>query len=132
VYAFAYFIPISKLIRLFEVAVSEADAAVILVVETLGDDVIKTQLHAVPPFASAFALCIMMAWLSGRTNLRLPFVVFSGARLITGLEILLTVHAGSSVRYLGINLVCMGALEAAPKVFCCFLMNLKSHRDRSI
>ncbi|KAF2823557.1 putative allantoate permease [Ophiobolus disseminans] len=112
VYAFAYFTP--------------------TIVRTLGYTVVKTQLHSVPPFAAAFALCIIMAWLSDRINLRLPFVLFSGALLIIGLAILITVHSGFSVRYLGINLVCMGALGAAPSIVCWYLMNLEGHKQRSI
>jgi MFS family permease len=91
-----------------------------------------TQLHSVPPFASAFGLCIVMAWLSDRVNLRLPFVLLSFALVITGLSILMTVHAGFSVRYLGICLVCMGALGAAPSIVCWYLMNLQGHKARSM
>jgi hypothetical protein len=44
----------------------------------------------------------------------------------------MTVHSGFSVRYLGINLVCMGALAAGPSVVCWYLMNLRGHKERSI
>jgi len=94
--------------------------------------VVKTQLHSVPPFAAAFGLCIIMAWLSDRVSLRLPFVLFSGALAIVGLSILMTIHSGFSVRYLGICLVCMGALGSAPSVVCWYLMNLQGHKARSI
>lgn len=73
-----------------------------------------------------------MAWLSDRVNLRLPFVLFSGMLVIIGLAILICVHSGFSVRYLGINLVCMGALGAAPSIVCWYLMNLQGHKQRSI
>jgi MFS family permease len=109
-----------------------ADPTSYEVVKTLGYNVVKTQLHSVPPFAAAFGLCIILAWLSDRTNLRLPFVLFSGALIIIGLAILMTVHSGFSVRYLGINLVCMGALAAAPSIVCWYLMNLRGHKERSI
>lgn len=112
VYAFAYFTP--------------------TIVKTLGYNLVKTQLHSVPPFAAAFGLCIVMAWMSDRVSLRLPFVLFSEAVAVVGLSILMTIHSGFSVRYLGICLVCMGALGAAPSVVCWYLMNLQGHKARSI
>ncbi|KID72028.1 MFS transporter prlL [Metarhizium brunneum] len=112
VYAFAYFTP--------------------TIVKSLGYDVLQTQLRSVPPFAAAFGLCLVLAYLSDRTDLRLPYVLVSGAILITGLAILLTVHANFSLQYAGICLVCMGALGAGPSVICWYLMNLTGHKERSI
>lgn len=73
-----------------------------------------------------------MAYLSDRMNKRMPFVLFANALLIVGLGILMTVHSGFSVRYLGVCLVCMGALGAGPSVVCWYLMNLEGHKQRSI
>jgi MFS family permease len=102
------------------------------VVKTLGYNVVNTQLHSVPPFAAAFGLCIIMAWLSDRINLRLPFILFCSALIIIGLSILITIHSGFSVRYLGICLVCMGAFGGGPMIICWYLMNLQGHKERSI
>ncbi len=112
VYAFAYFTP--------------------TIVKTLGYSVIQTQLHSVPPFAAALGLCLVLAYLSDRTDSRLPYVLFSGALLVVGLAILLTTHANFSVQYAGICLVCMGALGAGPTIICWYLMNLEGHKQRSI
>ncbi|KAI1192532.1 putative allantoate permease [Nemania serpens] len=112
VYAFAYFTP--------------------TIIKTLGFSVVQTQLHSVPPFAAAFGLCVLLAYLSDRTNLRLPFLLFSGALLIAGLAILMTTHGNFSAQYGGIFLVCMGAYTAAPIVICWYLMNLQGHVERSI
>ncbi|EFY87332.1 allantoate permease, putative [Metarhizium acridum CQMa 102] len=112
VYAFAYFTP--------------------TIVKSLGYDVLQTQLRSVPPFAAAFGLCLVLAYLSDRTDLRVPYVLVSGAILITGLAILLTIHANFSLQYAGICLVCMGALGAGPSVICWYLMNLTGHKERSI
>jgi len=112
IYAFAYFTP--------------------TIVKTLGYNVVKTQLHSVPPFAAAFGLCIVTAWLSDSTRLRLPFVLVTAAITIIGLAILMTVHSGFSVRYLGINFVCMGVYAGAPIIVCWYLMNLEGHKNRAI
>ena len=93
---------------------------------------VQTQLHSVPPVAAAFGLCIVSAYLSDRTDSRLPYVLFSGALTIAGLAILMTIHADFSVQYAGICLVCMGAFSAAPIVICWYLMNLDGHKQRSI
>lgn len=85
-----------------------------------------------PPFAAAFGLCLVTAWFSDRTNLRMPFVFASSIITVIGLAILMTVQKGFSARYLGIDLVCMGALAGAPIIVCWYLMNLQGHKNRSI
>lgn len=112
IYAFAYFTP--------------------TIIKTLGYSTIQTQLHSVPPFAAALVMCLLLAYLSDRTNLRLPYVLFSCALMITGLAILMTMHGHFSAQYGAIVLVCMGAFSAGPTVICWYLMNLQGHKQRSI
>ncbi|PHH77049.1 hypothetical protein CDD83_4173 [Cordyceps sp. RAO-2017] len=112
VYAFAYFTP--------------------TIVKTLGYSAVQTQLYSVPPFATALGLCLIQAYLSDRTNLRLPYVLSSGALLISGLAVLMTTHGRFSAQYAGLCLICVGAFSAAPTVICWYLMNLDGHRQRSI
>ncbi|KAI0014723.1 putative allantoate permease [Xylariomycetidae sp. FL0641] len=112
VYSFAYFTP--------------------TIIKTLGYGTVQTQLHSVPPFAAALGLCLILAYLSDRTDMRLPFVLFPAALLIAGLAILMTVHDDFSTQYAGICLVCMGAFSGGPAVICWYLMNLEGHKQRSI
>ena len=113
VYAFAYFTP--------------------TIVKTLGYSVVQTQLHSIPPFASAFGLCVILAYFSDRTNLRLPYILFGQALLLIGLAILITSPtAGFSINYAGICLVCMGAFGSGACIVCWYLMNLEGHKQRSI
>lgn len=112
IYAFAYFTP--------------------TIVKTLGYDVVRTQLHSVPPFAAALGLCLVLAYLSDFTNLRLPFVLFPHSVLIAGLAILMTTRGNFSAQYAGVCLVCMGAYAGGPIVICWYLMNLQGHKRRSI
>lgn len=112
IYAFAYFTP--------------------TIIKTLGYTTIQTQLHSVPPFAAAFAMCLILAYLSDRSKYRLPFVLFPGLVIIIGLAMLMTTHGHFSLQYAGVNLVCMGAYSAGPTVICWYLMNLQGHQQRSI
>ncbi|KAI0546918.1 putative allantoate permease [Xylaria curta] len=112
IYAFAYFTP--------------------TIVKSLGFSTVQTQLHSVPPFAAALGLCIILAYLADRTDVRLPYVLFTGALLIAGLAILITTHSHFSPEYAGIFLVCLGAFSVAPLVICWYLMNLHGHQQRSI
>ncbi|KAI2780626.1 putative allantoate permease [Daldinia loculata] len=112
VYAFAYFTP--------------------TIVKTLGYSVVQTQLHSIPPFAAALGLCLVLTYLSDRTDSRLPYIMFPIAVLIAGLAILMTTHSNFSVQYAGLCLVCMGAFSAGPVVICWYLMNLQGHKQRSI
>ncbi|GAB1316877.1 High-affinity nicotinic acid transporter [Madurella fahalii] len=112
VYAFAYFTP--------------------TVVRTLGYSTVQTQLHSVPPFAAALGLCLILAYLSDRTDMRLPYLLFSGVLLIAGLAVLMTTYGHFSAQYAGLCLVCIGSFSAAPTVICWYLMNLHGHKQRSI
>jgi sugar phosphate permease len=112
VYSFAYFTP--------------------TIVKTLGYSVVQTQLHSVPPFAAAFAFCVLLAIGSSKTNTRMPYVMFSAVVLILGLAILMTTRGNFSAQYGGIILVCMGAFGAGSIVICWFLMNLEGHKQRSM
>ena len=102
------------------------------IVRTLGYSTIQTQLHTVPPAAAAFALCLIMAYLSDRSRLRLPFIVFGIALIIAGLGILLAVGHEFHAQYAGIHLVAMGAFSIGPIIICWYVMNLKGHVERSI
>ena len=112
IYAFAYFTP--------------------TIVRTLGYSVVQTQLHSVPPFATALGMCLILAYLSDRTQSRFPYVQFSAAVLIVGLALLMTTHGNFSAQYAGICLVCAGAYGAGPIIICWYLMNLQGHKERSI
>ncbi|CAJ2509180.1 Uu.00g142060.m01.CDS01 [Anthostomella pinea] len=112
IYSFAYFTP--------------------TIVKTLGYSTVQTQLHSVPPFAAALGLCLVLAYLSDRSDIRLPYVLFPAALLIAGLAILMTTHGHFSAQYAGICLVCMGAFAGASLVICWYIMNLEGHKNRII
>ncbi|MCJ1468560.1 hypothetical protein MMC07_007189 [Pseudocyphellaria aurata] len=115
-YSFAYFAP--------------------TIIKTLGYSTVQTQLHTVPPVAAALALCLITAYASDYTRLRLPFILLGSVLTITGLAILLTVHDSFSVQYLAICLVAMGAYSAGPIIICWYVMNLNlfgnRHAERTI
>ncbi|KAI1416894.1 putative allantoate permease [Hypoxylon sp. FL1857] len=111
-YAFAYFTP--------------------TIVRTLGYSVIQTQLHSVPPFAAALGMCLVLSYLSDRTDYRLPYLLFSSTLIIPGLAILITTPENFSVQYAGLCLACMGIYSASPLVLCWYLMNLEGHKQRGI
>ncbi|KAI0382725.1 putative allantoate permease [Hypomontagnella monticulosa] len=102
------------------------------IVKSLGYSTVQTQLHSVPPFAAALGLCLILAYLSDLTNIRLPYVLFCSVLVIVGLAILMSIHTNFAAQYAAICLVCMGAYTAGPIVICWFLMNLEGHKRRSI
>jgi len=93
---------------------------------------VQTQLHTVPPVAAALALALIIAYLSDRTRLRLPYIAFCTSLTVIGLAILFSVHNSFSAEYGGIHLVAMGAFAGGPIVVCWFVMNLHGHAERSI
>ncbi|TVY20111.1 MFS transporter prlL [Lachnellula arida] len=112
VYSFAYFTP--------------------TILKTYGYSVVQTQLHTVPPVAAAFALCLIMAYLSDRLSLRSPFIAFGVSLTISGLAILMTVHDNLHAEYAGICLVAMGMFSSGPVIVCWYVMNLHGHVERAI
>ena len=102
------------------------------IVKTLNYSVVETQLHTVPPYAAALALCLIMAYWSDRLNLRSPFIAFGIILNITGLVVLMKVHHKFHVEYAGLFLAAMGTFAIGPAVICWFIMNLHGHTERSI
>ncbi|KAL1969447.1 hypothetical protein VTN77DRAFT_8885 [Rasamsonia byssochlamydoides] len=104
------------------------------IVQTLKYSVVETQLHSVPPFAAALGMSLLMAFMSDRTRIRVPYILFGDALLIIGLALLLTLHGSEhfSAEYAGICLVSMGAFAAGAIIVCWYLMNLQGHVQRSI
>ena len=102
------------------------------IVKTLGYSTVQTQLHTVPPFAAALALALILAFLSDRTRVRIPYIIFCSALTIAGLITLINVHHSFPVQYAAIHLVALGSFSAGPIVICWFVMNLHGHAERSI
>lgn len=102
------------------------------VIKTLGYNTVQIQLHSVPPYAAAFALCMILAIAVGRTDVRFPYYLLSSAIAIAGLAILLSVHDGFSVRYLGICLTVIGLQALVILCIGWYLVNLHGHKERSI
>jgi MFS family permease len=112
IYAFAYFTP--------------------TILRTYGFSTVQTQLHTVPPMACALAVCLITAYLSDRTRLRIPFIFFSLVLAIIGLTVLVSVQDTFSVQYLGICFVAMGNFAGGAILVCWYIMNLRGHAGRSI
>jgi MFS family permease len=74
-----------------------------------------------------------VAYLSDKTGIRLPFVLFGNAILLTGLIMLrVTSHHNFSLQYTGICLTLMGAMGAQTTAVCWYLMNLRGHKMRAM
>jgi len=112
IYSFAYFAP--------------------TIIKTLGYTTVQTQLHTVPPVAAALALCLLLAYFSDLSRLRLPYILLGQLLVITGLAILLSVHHSFKTQYFAIHLVAMGAFAAGPVIVCWYVMNLRGHVERSV
>ncbi|KAF2861832.1 MFS general substrate transporter [Piedraia hortae CBS 480.64] len=101
-------------------------------IRTYGYDPIHTQLFSVPPWASAFIFSMMIAALSDRARMRMPFAISCTVMALTGLAILLKVHDDIHLQYGALFLVICGSFSAMPLVVCWFTMNLGGHHRRSV
>lgn len=102
------------------------------IIQGYGFDPIQTQLRSVPPWASAFAFSMLVAYLSDRVRHRFIFTVAPVCIAIAGFAILLNVHHNVDTMYAALFLICMGTYSAMPVIVCWFNMNLGGHHRRAI
>ncbi|KAL2825603.1 major facilitator superfamily domain-containing protein [Aspergillus cavernicola] len=104
------------------------------IIQSYGYGQIQTQLYSIPPWASAFAFSMCIAFLSDRFRHRLAFTIIPMMVSMAGLGILLNVHGqeNRNVQYGALFLVTAGCYSAMPVVVCWYAMNLGGHRRRSI
>jgi peptidoglycan/LPS O-acetylase OafA/YrhL len=89
---------------------------------------IKSQLYSIPPWAAAFGLAMLIAFLSDRLRHRFIFAIIPILIAMAGFGILLNVHDHHTVQYGALFLVASGCYSAMPVLLCWFSMNLGGHR----
>ncbi|KAJ4293275.1 High-affinity nicotinic acid transporter [Kalmusia sp. IMI 367209] len=102
------------------------------IVSTYGYSPIQSQLYSIPPWAAAFALSIIMAYLSDKAGKRFPFILFNFLLALAGVVTLFTFHGNHHARYAALCLYTMGVFSVIPIVICWFVMNLEGHKDRAV
>ncbi|KAF7178934.1 hypothetical protein CNMCM7691_007758 [Aspergillus felis] len=102
------------------------------IIKTYGHDVIQTQLYSIPPWAAAFGISMLIAFLSDKLRHRFTFAIIPMLIAMAGFGILLNVHDHHKVQYGALFLVASGCYSAMPMLICWFTMNLGGHRRRSV
>ncbi|GFG09752.1 uncharacterized transporter C1002.16c [Aspergillus lentulus] len=102
------------------------------IIKTYGHDAIKSQLYSIPPWAAAFGLSMLIAFLSDKLRHRFIFAIIPILIAMAGFGILLIVHDHHTVQYGALFLVTSGCYSAMPVLVCWFSMNLGGHRRRSV
>ncbi|KAL9088539.1 MAG: hypothetical protein Q9159_003029 [Coniocarpon cinnabarinum] len=93
---------------------------------------IGTQLHSVPPFATAWGWSILLCFISAKVQHRLGFILFTFALAIAGCVILLNVHNDYNTMYAATFLVTAGLFGGLPIAIIWYLMSLHGHMRRAI
>ena len=93
---------------------------------------IETQLHSVPPWAVAFGLSMISAYISDKLRHRFLVAVCLIFITIAGFGILISVHNNTKLEYAGLFLIAAGTYAALPIIVCWFSMNLGGHHRRSV
>ncbi|MCJ1435985.1 hypothetical protein MMC27_005363 [Xylographa pallens] len=102
------------------------------IIKTYGYSTIQTQLHSVPPWATAFGFAMIVAFFSDTLKHRFIFTLIPICISITGFAILLTVHTNHNLEYAALFLVTSGTYGAMPVVVCWFTQNLGGHHRRAV
>ncbi|CAK7223358.1 High-affinity nicotinic acid transporter [Sporothrix bragantina] len=93
---------------------------------------IQTQLHSVPPWATAFGFSMIVAYFSDKTKHRFLFTIGPICLPIAGFSMLLAIHDNLHAEYAALFLICAGTYSAMPVIVCWFSMNLAGHHRRAI
>lgn len=93
---------------------------------------IQTQLHSVPPWATAFGFSMVVAYFSDKTRHRFLFTIGPICLPIAGFSMLLAIHDNLHAEYAALFLICAGTYSAMPVIVCWFSMNLAGHHRRAI
>ncbi|KAF2759481.1 MFS general substrate transporter [Pseudovirgaria hyperparasitica] len=102
------------------------------IIQSYGYSRIQTQLHGVPPWACAFGLAMIIAYISDKLRHRFLCAIVPICVCMSGFAILISVHNNRDVQYAALFLVAMGAYSAMPIIVCWFNMNLGGHHRRAV
>ena len=75
---------------------------------------------------------MILSYLSDRTSLRFPFIVFGHILALAGCVTLLTLHHNRDAEYAAVCLYLMGTLTLFPLIVCWNVMNLEGHIQRAV
>ncbi|KAG5979794.1 hypothetical protein E4U55_004752 [Claviceps digitariae] len=92
----------------------------------------QTQLRSVPPWAVAFVVSMLVAFLSDKMRHRTLFPILAVCVAIAGFAILKSVNHDTNVQYAALFLAATGTYTAMPIIVCWFNMNLGGHQRRAI
>ena len=102
------------------------------IIKSYGYSNIQTQLHSVPPWATAFGFSMLVAFFSDRLRHRFLFAIIPIAIAIAGFAILITTHHNRHLEYGALFMVTSGTYSAMPIIICWFTMNLGGHHRRAV
>lgn len=102
------------------------------IIKTYRYNNIQTQLHSVPPWASACVASMTITFLSHKFRHRFGFTVFGCLISIIRFSILVAIFDNHNVQYGGLFMIISGAYVALPIVLCWFNINLSGHQRRAI
>jgi MFS family permease len=83
------------------------------ILKDMGYSAIQSQLHSVPPYITACAVSILVAWVSDRTRQRGVYLAAFACLAVLGFALLKT-SDNLQVKYTAIFFVAMGAFPGGP------------------
>ena len=96
-----------------QVALSGLSSFLPAIVKSMGYSSVHAQLMTVPVYAVAFVSTLFFTYISDKTRMRGPWLIFLASVSLIGLVMLTAVEANNAARYAG---VCLAALGMYPSV----------------
>lgn len=101
------------------------------IVASMGYSSVRAQLMTVPVYAVAFVSTLLFTYLSDRTAMRGPWLMFLSATSLVGLLILTTVHHGNATRYAGVCLAALGMYPSVMIIATWLAINTRNYTHRA-
>lgn len=101
------------------------------IIKFLGYTAWSANEHSIYPWILAWGLTCVLAILSDKTKMRLPFALFSCILAIVGFSMVMA-SSDYKVKYAGCFLAVTGLYSAMPAVVCLYSLNFGGHRNKSV
>lgn len=101
------------------------------VIKQMGYTAMEAQRHSIYPWLATMGYSYLLATISDRIKIRLPFALIASATAVAGLSMVYACN-DANARYAGCFLCAMGLYSAMPILICWMSLNFTGHTRKSV
>ena len=119
------------LLTCVQIALTGLSSFLPAIVKSMGYSAVDAQLMTVPVYGVAFVSTLLFTWLSDRTRVRGPWLVFLASVSLVGYILLTTVKTNNAARYAGLCLAALGMYPSNMIVVTWLAINTRNFTHRA-